>query len=141
MDRQDTEICSSPRYVVVEVPIVRDSIDFNSIRRRARPLAFSECIRCGKTLTNCALVAVPIAILIGAFKVSIEDWAFAPLILLLGFLGAVLLVWVGTLIAGCLAMIPVGIMRLCERLNRTSVKERTSQGKLWDSRMDGPEPL
>jgi hypothetical protein len=87
------------------------------------------------------MVAVSIVIVIGAFKVSIGDWALAALVLLLGFVGAVLVAWVGTLIAGCVAMTPVCLLRLCERLNRTGVKETTSQGGLSDSWMDGPHSL
>jgi hypothetical protein len=91
-------------------------------------------------LTLCVLVAFPIAILIGASKVSIEDWDLAALVVLLGLLAAVLVVWVGTLTAACLAIIPAWVLRRCGRLSRASVKSSTSQACVWDHWMDDPEP-
>ena len=66
-----------------------------------------------------------------------EVFYITPCLWLLG----VLAVWLGTLSVGCLVTTPVWIWMLCKRLAGKSAEKTTSQGRLWDQWMDGPEPL
>jgi hypothetical protein len=73
-------------------------------------------------------------------RVKFEDWAIASMVYSLGFLGVVLVIWVGTLIACCLIMVPVGVFRFAKRLAESREVTTMPQRRLWDRLIDGPEP-
>ncbi len=115
-----------------------------------RSLTFSLFIRTGVSLTLVYSVALPSAGLLiiavyGPASLLIPSLHFDFMILcrIIAFF-AVLLVfasWVGTLIVGCLIMVPVWIWRFGKHLAQARIRVTVPQGRLWDQWMDGPEPL
>jgi hypothetical protein len=93
------------------------------------------------SFTRCAIAVIPLLAAYAVFRVNFEDWAIASLVYSLGFLGVVLVIWVGTLIACCVIMVPVGVFKFAKRLAKSREVKSVPQGRIWDGWMDGPEPL
>jgi hypothetical protein len=53
----------------------------------------------------------------------------------------VVAIWVGTISVGCLVIISTWTLKLCKRLAREGTESAMPQGRLWDSWIDGPQPL
>lgn len=125
-------VCTSSS--IVGSPAMKYSTAYISAQREERPLRFLDFIRWASLLT---LWVTAVAVLIAALKVDPNVWV---VIACLWFL-IVFAIWFGTLAIGCLVMIPVGIWRVCKRFAPTGAEEAIPQRGLWDSWMDGPEPL
>jgi len=99
-----------------------------------RPLSLSAFARFA-TLLN---LGVTLAMLVTAvIQGNHKTWIIAAVLCPV----TILVIWIATLTIGCLVMIPVGIWRLKKRFARQGAWNVTSQGRLWDRWMDGPEPL
>jgi hypothetical protein len=107
----------------------------------ARPLSFSYFIRAAAVLTLVVAVALPALFVPGVILYvqygKPEVFYIAPFLWFLG----VIAIWVGTLSVGCLVTISTWILKLCKRLARVSTESAVPQGRLWDSWIDGPQPL
>jgi len=101
----------------------------------------ADFIRSGVRFTFCAIAAIPILVVYAILRVKFEDWAIASLVYSLGLLAVVLVVWVGTFVACCLVMVPVGVFRFAIRHAKAREVKTMPQGRIWDGWMDGPEPL
>ena len=115
-----------------------------------RFLTFSFFIRMGVSLTLVYSVALPSAGLLitavyGPASLLIPSLRFDFMLLcrIIAFFTVLLVFasWVGTLIVGCLIMLPVWIWRFGERLAQTRNTGTIPKERLWDQWMDGPEPL
>jgi hypothetical protein len=113
-------------------------------------LTFSHFIRTGVSLTLVYLVALPsagllIAAVDGPASLLIPSLHFDFMILcrIIAFFTVLLVfaTWVGTIVAGCLVMVPVWISRFGNSLAKTRTKGTMPRGQFWDQWMDGPEPL
>jgi hypothetical protein len=93
------------------------------------------------TFTRGAIAVIPLLAVYAVFRVNFEDWAIASLVYSLGFLGVILVIWVGTLIACCLIMVPVGVFRFAKRHAKAREVKTMPQRWLWDRWIDSPEPL
>ncbi len=130
----------SPSFIVVGPGAVKYSTAYTSTQSNKPRLSFRDFIRCGTTLTHCVIAVTPLIAVLGVIKVNSEDRASTALVCFLGILVGILIIWAGTLIVGCLIMVPVWIWRFGERLAQSRIKVTTSQERLWDQWMDGPEP-
>ncbi len=117
------------------------STAYISTQSNERRLSFRDFIGCGTTLTLCVIAVTPLVAVLGVIKVNSEDRALTALVFFLGVLVGVLIIWVGTLVAGCLVMVPVWISRYGKSLAQTRMKRTIPKERLWDQWMDGPEPL
>ncbi len=115
-----------------------------------RSWGFSLFIRIGVSLTLVYSVALPSAGLLitavyGPASLLIPSLHFDFMLLcrIIAFFTVLLVFasWVGTLIVGCLIMIPVWIWWFGKRLAQTGLKRTIPKERLWDQWMDGPEPL
>src|SRR3954465_5537601 len=99
-----------------------------------RPLGLWHFARFATLLNGVVTVAMLVT---AVFQGGHEVWLMAAMLWPL----TILVIWIFALIIGCLVMIPVGIWRLGKRLARQGARRDTSQGRLWDRWIDGPEPL
>jgi hypothetical protein len=105
------------------------------------PLRFGDFIRAAGVLTLVVTVVLPVfcvpAVILYVEYGKHEVFYIAPFLWFLG----VLAIWIGTLSIGCLVMISRWILKLCKRLARRSLGKTVPQRRLWDSWIDGPQPL
>jgi len=132
---------SSPSFIVVEPGAVKYSTAYISTKTNEGRLSLRDFIRCGTTLTLCVIAVTPLIAVLGVIKVNSEDRALTALVCFLGVLVGVLIIWVGTLVAGCMVMVSVWISRYGKSFAQTRMKVTMPKERLWDQSMDGPEPL
>ena len=97
------------------------------------PLSLWDFARIAALLTLGVMVVMFVTALVQG---NHEAWAGASTLCL----WTTLVIWIVALTIGCLVMVPVGIWRLAKRLARQGTPKVTSQGRLWDWWIDGPEP-
>src|SRR5262249_49746822 len=124
-----------------QVAAMKHSTTRTSAQAGPRSPSWADFIRFGMTFTGCATATIPVLVVYAALRVKFEDWAIASLVYSLGILAVVLMIWVGTLIACCLIMVPVAAFRFAKRQVEAREVKTIPQGRIWDRWMDGPEPL
>jgi hypothetical protein len=99
-----------------------------------RQLSFWSFARVATLLTVGAVTVVLVVILLSGDPQLLQVSGLLCVV-------TITVIWTITLTIGCLVMIPVGIWRIGKQLSRGIPQKGTSQGRVWDRWMDGPEPL